>query len=291
MFQVVTDTSANLPSELIRNNDITIIPFPYYVNGACHTCLDTEGFDAKTFYGAMREGAEVTTSQINPQHYLEVMKPILQKGLDILFVGMSSGISGSYHCAELAAEELGEDFPEQKIRLVDTLGASLGEGLLVVKAVREKLRGLSLDEVYDKLMSLRHRLCNVFTVDDLKYLRKGGRLSNLGFIVGTLLQIKPLLKGDQEGRIVAFAKLRGRKKALEELAKRYDEYVVDAGEQTVGIAHADCPEDAAFLAQLLRRNHPPKEILTVGYEPVTGSHVGPGTLALFFEAREGCRAM
>lgn len=291
MFQVVTDTSANLPSELIRNNDITIIPFPYYVNGACHTCLDTEGFDGKTFYGAMREGAEVTTSQINPQHYFEVMKPILQKGLDILFVGMSSGISGSYHCAELAAEELGEDFPERKIRLVDTLGASLGEGLLVVKAVREKLRGLSLDEVYDKLMSLRHRLCNVFTVDDLKYLRKGGRLSNLGFIVGTLLQIKPLLKGDQEGRIVAFAKLRGRKKALEELAKRYDEYVVDAGEQTVGIAHADCPEDAAFLAQLLRRNHPPKEILTVGYEPVTGSHVGPGTLALFFEAREGCRAM
>ena len=291
MFQVVTDTSANLPSELIRNNDITIIPFPYYVNGACHTCLDMEGFDGKTFYGAMREGAEVTTSQINPQHYFEVMKPILQKGLDILFVGMSSGISGSYHCAELAAEELGEDFPERKIRLVDTLGASLGEGLLVVKAVREKLRGLSLDEVYDKLMSLRHRLCNVFTVDDLKYLRKGGRLSNLGFIVGTLLQIKPLLKGDQEGRIVAFAKLRGRKKALEELAKRYDEYVVDAGEQTVGIAHADCPEDAAFLAQLLRRNHPPKEILTVGYEPVTGSHVGPGTLALFFEAREGCRAM
>ena len=291
MFQVITDTSANLPSELAQRNDITVIPFPYFVNGAPHTCLDTEGFDAKTFYGAMREGAEVTTSQINPQHYLEVMKPILQKGLDILFVGMSSGISGSYHCAELAAEELGEDFPARKIRLVDTLGASLGEGLLVVKAVREKLRGLSLDEVYDKLMSLRHRLCNVFTVDDLKYLRKGGRLSNLGFIVGTLLQIKPLLKGDQEGRIVAFAKLRGRKKALEELAKRYDEYVVDAGEQTVGIAHADCPEDAAFLAQLLRRNHPPKEILTVGYEPVTGSHVGPGTLALFFEAREGCRAM
>ncbi len=291
MFQVITDTSANLPSDLTQRNDITVIPFPYFVNGARHTCLDTEGFDGETFYGAMREGAEITTSQINPQHYIEVMKPILQKGLDILFVGMSSGISGSYHCAELAAEELGEDFPERKIRLVDTLGASLGEGLLVVKAVKDKLLGLSLDEVYNKLMDLRHRLCNVFTVDDLKYLRKGGRLSNLGFIVGTLLQIKPLLKGDQEGRIVAFAKLRGRKKALEELAKRYDEYVVDAGEQTVGIAHADCPEDAALLAKLLRRNNPPKEILTVGYEPVTGSHVGPGTLALFFEAREGCRAM
>ena len=291
MFQVITDTSANLPSELAQSSDITVIPFPYFVNGAPHTCLDTEGFDGQTFYGAMREGAEVTTSQINPQRYLDVMKPILRKGLDILFVGMSSGISGSFHCAELAAEELAEEFPDRKIRLVDTLGASLGEGLLVVKAVKEKLRGLDLDDVYERLLSLRHRLCNVFTVDDLQYLRKGGRLSNLGFIVGTLLQIKPLLKGNEEGKIVAFAKLRGRKKAIEELAKRYDEYVVDAGEQTVGIAHADCPEDAALLAKLLRRTHPPKEILTVGYEPVTGSHVGPGTLALFFEAREGCRAM
>lgn len=291
MFQVITDTSANLPSELLRINDITCIPFPYFVNGARHTCLDTEGFDGETFYGAMREGAEITTSQINPQNYIEVMKPILQKGLDILFVGMSSGISGSYHCAEIAAEELGADFPDRRIRLVDTLGASLGEGLLVLKAVKDKLAGMSLDSVYEKLMDLRHRLCNIFTVDDLKYLRKGGRLSNLSFIVGTLLQIKPLLKGNEEGKIVAFAKLRGRKKALEELAKRYDEYVVDAEDQTIGIAHADCPQDAEYLASLLRRNHPPKDILTVGYEPVTGSHVGPGTLALFFEARSGCRAM
>lgn len=291
MFQIMTDTSANLPSELAKRNDLTVIPFYFFVNGARHTCLDTEGFDGKTFYGAMREGAEVTTSQINPQNYIDVMRPVLQKGLDILFVGMSSGISGAYHSAELAAEELRAEFPERKICLVDTIGASLGEGLLVLRAVRDKLAGLSLDAIYEKLMDLRHRLCNIFTVDDLKYLRKGGRLSNLSFIVGTILQIKPLLKGNEEGRIVAFAKLRGRKKALEELAKRYDEYVVNAEEQTIGIAHADCPEDAAYLIELLRRNHPPKEILTVGYEPVTGSHVGPGTLALFFEAREGCRSM
>lgn len=291
MFQVMTDTSANLPTEMLIENDITCIPFPYFVNGARHTCLDTEGFDGETFYGAMREGADVTTSQINPQHYIEVMKPILERGDDILFVGMSSGISGSYHCAELAAEELSENFPNRKIRLVDTLGASLGEGLLVMRAIKDKVMGLSLDEVYEKLMDLRHRLCNIFTVDDLKYLRKGGRLSNLSFIVGTLLHIKPLLKGNEEGKIVAFAKVRGRKKALEELAQRYDEYVVNASEQTIGIAHADCPEDAQRLADLLCRFHPPKEILTVGYEPVTGSHVGPGTLALFFEAKAGCRAM
>ena len=291
MFQVMTDTSANLPSTLARENDITVVPFPYFVNGTPQACLDTEGFDGATFYGAMREGAEVTTSQINPQRYIEAMKPILQRGLDILFVGMSSGISGSFHCAELAAGELAEDFPDRKIRLVDTLGASLGEGLLVLKALRDKVKGLSLEDVYARLMALRHRLCNVFMVDDLKYLRRGGRLSNLSFLVGTLLQIKPLLKGNEEGKNVAFAKLRSRKKALEELARRYDEYVVDAGNQMVGIAHADCPADAARLAALLRRNNPPAEILTVGYEPVTGSHVGPGTLALFFEAREGCRAM
>ncbi|MBO4418300.1 MAG: DegV family protein [Oscillospiraceae bacterium] len=291
MFQIMTDTSANLPSELTRKKGITVIPFPYFVNGARHTCLDTEGFDSETFYGAMREGAEVSTSQINPQNYIDVMRPVLEQGEDILFVGMSSGISGAYYSAELAAAELQADFTDRKIRLVDTIGASLGEGLLVLRAEAEKVLGRSLDDIYEKLLDLRHRMCNIFTVDDLKYLRKGGRLSNLSFIVGTILQIKPLLKGDESGKIVAFAKLRGRKKALEELAKRYDEYVVNPEEQMIGIAHADCPEDADRLAELLRRNHPPREILTVGYEPVTGSHVGPGTLALFFLAREGCRGM
>ena len=291
MFQIVTDTSANLPTELTERNQILVIPFFYYVNGAQNVCNDTKRFDGRTFYNAMREGAEVTTSQINPQHYMDAMRPILENGDDILFVGMSSGISGAYHCAELAAEELSEDFPERKIRLIDTLGASLGEGLLVLRAIREKVAGLGVDEVYRKLLSLRHRLCNIFTVDDLKYLKKGGRLSNMAFLVGSLLHIKPLLKGNEEGRIVAFAKVRGRKKALEELAERYDRYVSDAGDQVVGIAHADCPEDAARLIELLKRNHPPREFLTVGYEPVTGSHVGPGTLALFFEAKEGCRAM
>ena len=291
MFQIMTDTSANLPSDMAQKCDVTVIPFTFYVNGARHTCLDTEGFDGKTFYGAMREGAEITTSQINPQSYIDVMRPVLERGEDVLFVGMSSGISGAYHSAELAAEELRPEFPDRKIRLVDTIGASLGEGLLVLRAVREKEAGRSLDAVYEDLMDFRHRMCNIFTVDDLKYLRKGGRLSNLSFIVGTILQIKPLLKGNEVGKIVAFAKLRGRKKALEALAERYDEYVVNAGEQTIAIAHADCQEDVDYLIRLLRRKHPPKDILTVWYEPVTGSHVGPGTLALFFESRTGCRSM
>ena len=265
--------------------------FHYYVNGADNICTDTKGFDGVTFYNAMREGATVTTSQISPQHYIDFMRPILASGEDILFVGMSSGISGSFHCAELAAEELQEDFPERKIRLVDSLGASLGEGILVLKAVADKLLGLDLDEIYEKLMSLRHRICQVFTVDDLKYLRKGGRLSNMAFIVGTILHIKPLLKGNEEGKIVAFEKIRGRKKAIEALAAHYDAHVVEPEDQTVCIADADCPEDANRLIDLLKRNHPPKQILSVCYEPVTGSHVGPGTLALFFTPHEGIRAV
>ena len=291
MFSVFTDTSANLPTDLVRKFDIQVLPFHYYVDGAHNTCMDTNGFDGPAFYNAMREGASVTTSQINPQHYLDAMKPVLERGEDILFVGMSSGISGAYQSAEIAAAELREQFPERKIHLVDTLGASLGEGLLVLRAIREKLKGRPIEEIYQTLMQIRHTLCNIFTVDDLKYLRKGGRLSNLSFIVGTLLHIKPLLKGNEEGKIVAFAKIRGRKKAIEELAARYDEYVVAPEQQTVGIAHADCPEDAQRLIDLLKRHKPPKEILSVCYEPVTGSHVGPGTLALFFEARAGCRAM
>ena len=291
MFRVITDTSANLPSELAKKNNIGVIPFLYYVNGRETTCLDTQGFDGPSFYNAMRGGAAVTTSQITPQYYMDFMRPILAAGEDILFVGMSSGISGSFHCAELAAEELRETFPERKIRLIDTLGASLGEGLLVLRAMKERLLGHTLDEAADRLAQLRHRLCNVFTVDDLSYLKRGGRLSNMAFIVGSLLHIKPLLKGNEQGKIVAFSKIRGRKKAIEALAERYDEYVVDPEKQTVGIAHADCPEDAGYLIRLLNRRNPPKEILSVCYEPVTGSHVGPGTLALFFEARDGVRAM
>ena len=275
----------------MESNQIGVIPFHYYVNGADNICTDTKGFDGVTFYNAMREGATVTTSQISPQHYIDFMRPILASGEDILFVGMSSGISGSYASAQTAAAQLCEEFPERKICLVDTLGASLGEGILVLKAVADKLLGLDLDEIYEKLMSLRHRICQVFTVDDLKYLRKGGRLSNMAFIVGTILHIKPLLKGNEEGKIVAFEKIRGRKKAIEALAAHYDAHVVEPEDQTVCIAHADCPEDANRLIDLLKRNHPPKQILSVCYEPVTGSHVGPGTLALFFTSHEGIRAV
>ena len=281
-YSIVTDTSANLPSPILEKAGVAVIPFHYIVNGQELACIDTEAFDGTAYYNAMRGGTSVSTSQINPQAYIDCFGPLLAEGQDILFISMSSGISGSFHSAQMAMAQLREDYPDRQFRMVDTLGASLGEGILVLKAIEWRDAGMGLSEVAKRLLDLRHNMCQIFMVDDLMFLKKTGRVSGTVALVGTMLQIKPLLKGNERGEIVTYAKARGRRKAFEALAKRYDEQVVNAGSQIVGIAHADCARDAEFLAELLRRNHPPKEIMTVMYEPVTGSHVGPGTIALFF---------
>lgn len=286
-FSIFTDTSANLPTAYLRSEDIGVVPFTYTVFGRDYQCLDTAAFESEGFYNAMRRGVEVSTTLVRPELYLAAFRPRLAAGEDLLFVGMSSGISGSFQCAMLAADDLREEFPERRIRLVDTLGASLGEGLLVMDAARYRAQGMDLDAATEALLRRRRQMVQVFTVDDLMFLRKGGRLSNAAALVGTVLQIKPLLKGDEAGRIVSFAKVRGRKRSIEALAEQYDAQVAEPEAQTVGIAHAGCPADAAALRKLLQKNHPPRRILTVDYEPVTGSHVGPGALALFFYKGEG----
>ena len=217
MFRIFTDTSSNLDSELLKRKNVSVVPFSYYVNGEEHTCLDTHAFNGSGYYDAIRNGVRVTTSQVPPQRYIDAMTPVLAGGEDILFVGMSSGISGAYSAAEMAAGRLLEQFPERKIRLVDTLSASLAEGIVVLHAIELREEGKSLDETADELMELRHSVCQIFTVEDLRYLRMGGRLSNIAALVGTVLQIKPLLKGDPEGKIVCFAKPRGRKRSIAEL--------------------------------------------------------------------------
>jgi len=288
-YAIVTDTSANLPTPMLKELDITVLPFSYLYDGQEHTCMDTEAFDGKAYYNMMRDGVKVTTSQITPFRYTEHFRPLLEAGQDILFVGMSSGISGSYAMAEVAAEGLREEFPLRKLRLVDSLGASLGEGIIALKAAEYREKGFSIDENADLLLAMRHRMAQIFTVDDLMHLRSTGRLSNAAAFVGTVLQIKPLLKGNEEGKIVTCGVARGFKKAVAAMAKKYNELVVNADEQIVGIAHADCREAAEQLAEMLRAKFPPKRILTVCYEPVTGSHVGPGTLALFFEGSADVR--
>ncbi len=288
-FSVVTDTSANLPTKLIRERDIKAIPFHYFIDGTGYTCTDTEAFDGDAFYARIKTGVVVTTSQIPPQGYADFFEPMVQAGEDVIFVSMSSGISGSCHSATVAAEQLMEAYPERKVRVVDTKGASLGEGLIALRAAELRDQGLETDEAVALLEDLVLRMFNVFTVDDLMHLRRGGRLSNLSAVVGTVLHIKPLLKGNENGQIVAFAKLRGRKRSIEALAERYDRLAVDPEKEIIGIAQAGCSQDADYLESLLKRNRPPKEILRVEYEPVTGSHVGPGALALFFPAGRDVR--
>ena len=290
-FVAVSDTSGNLPTGRVREYDLKMIPFSYYIDGERFTCLDTETFDGDAFYTLLKT-TEVKTSQINPQEYADFFEPFLKDGRDVVYVAMSSGISGSCQSAMLGAEMLKEQYPDRVIEIVDTRGASLGEGLIALEAARLRDRGLSAEEAAKRLRLLSERMFNVFTVNDLMFLRRGGRLSNFSAIVGTVLGIKPILKGGEDGQISAFDTVRSRRRSVKALASQYEKYVVDAETQTIGIAHAACREDAEELIRLIREGeHPPKEILLVDYEPVTGAHVGPGALALFFESCEGVRAV
>ena len=288
-YVIFTDTSANLPTKMTEEKEIQVIPFTYYIEDEEHTCLDTEAFDGTEYYGLMRKRVRMRTAQINPETYKTYMEPVLRAGQDILYVGMSSGISGSYSSSLLAAQQLREAFPEREIRTIDTLGTSLGEGLPVLRAVECRDAGMSLDETEKTVNAFCQKMYQIFIVDDLINLRQNGRLSNAAAVAGIVLRIKPLLKGNEKGQIVCIGKERGRKRAIAALAARYRALVKDADQQTVGIAHADCLEDAEDLAALLREAAPPKDILTVCYEPVTGSHVGAGTLALFFLSEDGVR--
>lgn len=281
MLQLFTDTSANLPVALTKQHHITVVPFSYTVDGKETDYPDDVDFDGAAFYGAMRRGAVVKTSMVNPDLMAKYFERALSQGDDVLYVGMSGGISGTAHAASLAVEELKEEFPERKVASIDTYAASLGEGLLVVEAARMLENGASFDEIVEKISQRRHVMCQYFTVDDLAYLERGGRVSKAAAIVGTVLKIKPLLRGDEEGRIVLCGKTRGRKQSLASLADFYEKLVADKTEE-IGIAHADDAECAQFLLDALRKRGFTGDCLTVCYEPVTGCHVGPGTVALFF---------
>lgn len=281
-FSIFTDTSANLTSSIVRENDITVIPLSYFVDGVECKCATPEDFSPGEFYESMRRGARITTSQLNPHTFAESMRPALEAGTDILFVGMSSGISGTFHSAEIAVTQLREEFPEREIYLVDSLGASLGEGILVIKAIECRKQGMDAKQTAELLIGTRPCVYQVFTVDDLMYLRKGGRLSNITAIAGTILNIKPLLKGDENGKIISFGRTRGRNSIIEMMGKKFCDLAVEPEKQTVYISHADCAEDAGRLAAVLREQGRAGDVFVVDHEPVTGSYLGPGALALYF---------
>ena len=281
MIKLFTDTSANLPVSIIREYGIEVVPFSYTVNGKEVPYSAETDFNGKAFYEAMRAGAEVKTSMINVSDFMAAFEQWIAKGDAVIYVGMSGGISGTAHSAKLAAEELLEKYPAAKIAAIDTYAASLGEGFLVIETAKMIERGDPFLKIVKKIELLRKNMCQFFTVDDLAYLRKGGRISGAAAVVGTILNIKPILRGDENGKIVLCGKIRGFNKSMEALANKYDELVFDKTAD-VGIAHADNPEGAQRLEDILRAKGFSGELLKVVYEPVTGSHVGPGTIALFF---------
>lgn len=288
-FDIITDSTANLTQKLIIENSVIEIPFPYFTEGKEPSFCTLEEFDDVEYYADIKNGLKVTTSQINPQKYIDFFRPSLENGRDILFIGLSSGISGSFTSATMAREQLAEEFPDRKIELIDSLSAGLGEGLLVLKAARLRADGASIESVVYSILEQRNKLYQVFIADDLIHLRRTGRISNASAIIGTALGIKPLLKGSEEGKIVAFGKIRGRTRAIDAMAEKYFTLAKNPELQTVGITYAGCREDAESLAQKLREKMPPKEFLILKHEPATGSHIGPGSLALFFEGDSDVR--
>lgn len=288
MYRIATDTSANLPWSYIQDNELVIVPLSYHIGD--RDLSETPGeFDGHAYYQAIRDGQRATTSQIPPQRFIDLFTPILAGGQDVLFLSISSGVSGSCHSAQIAAEELRETFPERCVAVVDTLGASLGEGLQVMRAVELRAQGVELDQAVQAIRTDIPKVCQLLMVDDLMHLRRTGRVSGVSAVVGSMLGIKPILKGSPAGQLVVSAKVRGRKQAIRAMAERYKELAVDPDQHTVGIAHADCPADAEALAGLIREAHSPKDVVTVCYEPVTGAHTGPDALALFFYGADDVR--
>ena len=279
MTQLFTDTSANLPVEIIDEYGIEVVPFSYTIDGVEY--IPEREFDGKAFYAAMRAGSEVKTSMVNAGTFIERFKAALDAGKDVLYIGMSGGISGTANAALMAKQELDEEYPDRKIVVIDTLAASLGEGLFVIKAAEQLKDGVALDAIEEAIRAQVPSMCQSFTVDDLKYLKNTGRVSGAAAIIGNVLSIHPILIGDYEGKIVVKSKVRGMKRTLDALAERYAELALSKTE-TIGIAHADNEEGKAYLVQRLRDKGLTGKCLSVCYEPVTGSHVRPGTVALFF---------
>lgn len=282
-YAIVTDTSANLPAIIAQEQGIEVVPFYYIEKGQEKSCLDIEAFDADAYYQALRGGEKVTTSMINQASYHAALEPLLQAGQDAVLVSMSSGVSGACDAARAAARELETQYPQRQVRVVDTLGASLGEGLVALEGAKMRQEGKSLEETVGALEKMIQRMRQIFTVDDLMYLKRGGRISRLSAVIGSVLHVKPLLIGDAAGKIVSIGNCRGRKAAIRAMASELKAHIQGAAEQIIGIAHAGCRDEANSLASMIREACGDVRILLVKYEPVTGAHVGPGALALFYQ--------
>ena len=282
-FAIFTDGCSNLPGRLLRELDIHVLPCTYTVNGEPVTFSgDIEQFDAKAYYDQLRAGMDIKTSLLNTQLFMDHFRPCLEQGLDVLYVGLSSGVSGTYQASCMAAEELMEEFPGRTVRTVDSRGASLGVGILTCRGADFRAEGMDVNAAADALLEESDHLCQYFTVDDLNFLKRTGRVSGATAAIGTVLNIKPLLYGDKEGHIVARVKVWGRKKAIEAILDLYAKKAIHPENSRVAITHGDCPEEAQLLADRVCQIAKPKDLIICPHEPFTGVHVGPGMLALYF---------
>lgn len=287
-FAILTDAFSNLPGYLLKALDIQIMPCTYYADGQpVDYSGDIETFDAHAYYEGIAAGKVITTALVNTEAFLSYFRPCLERGQDVLYVGLSSGVSGTFQAAVMAARELMEEYPDRKIRAVDSRGAGLGVGLLACRGADLRAEGKTLDETADALEQARTGLCQFFTVGSLEYLKRSGRISSVTAAIGSMLNIKPLLYGDDEGHIVSCEKHRGRKRVVDAIVEKYEKLSVEGGR--VAISHGDCPEEAQSLAERIRAIGGAADMIICPHEPFTGAHVGPGMLALFFfgTARNG----
>lgn len=284
-FAVFADGSANLPLEELEG--IQLVPCEYTVDGVPQTYYgDVDHFDGKTFYDGLRAGRSVKTSLINTHQFLESFTPVLEQGEDIIYISMSSGISGTYGAASVAAMELMDTYADRFVHIVDSHGCGFGNGLLAIEAAELSRDGVDVREAAKILDEDVPHMCQYFTVDDLNFLKSTGRVSGFTAAIGTIMNIKPILYGDSTGHIVACTKVRGRKKSIEAIVKKYAEKRMDLPDQRVFISHGDCPEDAAQMAEMVKALTPDVRLTVCQHEPFSGAHVGPGMLALFFKGKE-----
>ena len=286
-YCIVTDSTCDLPANIVTDLGITVIPMEFQLDGTTYLNYpDGRDYDFHAFYDALRAGKASTTSQVNYQTFLDTFTPILESGRDILYLAFSSGLSGTYNGSVIAANDLMEKYPGSKVISVDTLAASVGEGLLVYTAAKKREEGLSLDELAQWVTDNRLHLCHWFTVDDLNHLKRGGRVSAATALFGTMLSIKPVMYTSPEGKLIPMGKARGMKAALTELVNTMDKLAIRPIREPVFICHADCPDSVDYVKGLLYERFGITDVRADYIGPVIGSHTGCGTLGLFFMGTE-----
>ena len=286
-YIIMTDSSCDLPAHLAEEMELSVLPLYVDVDGQKYVnYLDEREIAFREIYAKLRTGCPAKTSAVNFNDFLGPMEAALQAGKDILYIGFSSGLSSTYDAGAMAARELAERYPDRKLYTVDSLCASMGQGLMVYLAWKQKQQGKTIDEVRDYVEANKLHLCHWFTIDDLMFLKRGGRISGATALVGSMLGIKPIMHVDNEGHLINVDTARGRKASLKALADKAGELGVDLGKQTVFISHGDCLDDANYLADIMRTRFGVKDVVISYVGPVIGAHSGPGTVALFFLSME-----